>query len=164
MHERVRQIRQYFKLSQEEFGKRLGVSRSVINNIERNVLAKPEQKLSLLKLICSQFAVSEEWLIDGVGDMFSETKDSYIEKLVRQYDLDDIDKSILQAYIDLPDTHRAIIKNYLKSFTSMLTANDKINEIDIEKEVQAYKKELEIEKKAKAKSSASTYTSEEKNA
>ena len=46
----------------------------------------------------------------------------------------------------------------------MLTADDKINEIDIEKEVQAYKKELEIEKKAKAKSSVSTYSSEEKNA
>ena len=139
----------------------MGVSRSVINNIERNVLAKPEQKLSLLKLICSQFAVSEEWLIDGVGEMFDETKESYIESLAQQYNLDDMDRKILQTYIDLPDTHRTIIKNYIKSITSVLSDN---NDIDVEKELEIYKKELELEKKAKAKSSALNYTNEEKNA
>nr|DAS75228.1 MAG TPA: hypothetical protein [Caudoviricetes sp.] len=93
--------------------------------------------------------------------MLNETKESYIESLVQQYNLDDMDRKILQTYIDLPDAHRAIIKNYIKSITSVLT-ND--NDVDVEKELEIYRNELEIEKKAKAKSSASTYTSEEKNA
>ena len=163
-HERVRQVRKHFKLSQEEFGKRLGVSRSVIKNIELNLLAKPEQKLSLLKLICSQFAVSEDWLIDGMGNMFDETKDLYIEKLVRQYGLDDMDRKILKAYVDLPSEQRAFIKGYLKTFTSMLNDDKKSDDTDIEKELEIYRKELEIEKRAKAKSSVSDYTREEKDA
>ena len=160
-HERVKFIRKFFKLSQEEFGKKLGVTRDVIGNIELNRLAKPEQKLSLLKLICSVFSVNEDWLIDGVGEMFDETKESYIESLAQQYNLDDMDRKILQTYIDLPDAHRTIIKNYIRSITSLLSDN---NDIDVEKELEIYKKELELEKKAKAKSSALNYTNEEKNA
>ena len=48
MHDRVRQIRKENKLSQDEFAIRLGVSRSVISNIELNRLANPEQKIPLI--------------------------------------------------------------------------------------------------------------------
>lgn len=153
-------MRKYFNLSQEEFGKRLGVTRDVIGNIELNRLAKPEQKLSLLKLICSEFGINETWLIDGIGDMVDETAETYIDKLVQQYGLDDMDRKILQVYIDLPDAHRAIIKNYIKSITSVLPTE---NDIDVAKELEVYRKELEIEKKAKEKSLALDYTNE-KNA
>ncbi|MBC5710837.1 helix-turn-helix transcriptional regulator [Hungatella sp. L12] len=71
MYERIKELRKSeLKLSQEEFGKKLGVSRSVINNIERNVLARPEQKEPLIKLICKEFDVNEEWLRDGTGTMY----------------------------------------------------------------------------------------------
>lgn len=61
MYERIKDLRKnHLKLSQEAFGGRLGVSRSVINNIERNVLARPDQKLSLIKLICKEFSVNED--------------------------------------------------------------------------------------------------------
>ena len=125
-----------------------------------NRLAKPEQKLSLLKLICSEFGINETWLIDGIGDMVDETAETYIDKLVQQYSLDDMDRKILQVYIDLPDAHRAIIKNYIKSITSVLPTE---NDIDVAKELEVYRKELEIEKKAKEKSLALDYTNE-KNA
>ena len=69
-HERVRYLRkQYLKMTQTEFGEHLGVSRSVINNIELNYLSRPEKKISLLKLICREFGVSEEWLLYGKGEM-----------------------------------------------------------------------------------------------
>ena len=46
LHERIKELRKnYLHLSQTEFGEKVGVSRSVINNIERNVLARPDQKL-----------------------------------------------------------------------------------------------------------------------
>lgn len=50
IHERIKYFRkECLHLSQTEFGEKLGVSRSVINNIERNVLSRPDQKTSLLK-------------------------------------------------------------------------------------------------------------------
>ena len=65
LYERIRELRKnYLHMSQTDFGERLGVSRSVIKNIELNALAKPDQKLSLLKLICKEFSVNEEWLIN----------------------------------------------------------------------------------------------------
>ena len=66
MYERIRILRKdYLKLSMEAFGKRLSVSRDVINNIEHNRLARPEQKLSLIKLMCKEFSVNEQWILDG---------------------------------------------------------------------------------------------------
>lgn len=71
MFERVRQLRkEELHLSQEEFGKQLGVSRSVIANIELNVLARPEQKDPLILLICKTFNVNEKWLRTGEGEMY----------------------------------------------------------------------------------------------
>ena len=77
-YERIKELRKnVLKMSQTTFGERLGVSRSVIKNIELNALAKPEQKLSLLKLICKEFNVSEDWLLNGTGEMFADDKAEY---------------------------------------------------------------------------------------
>ena len=77
-YERIRELRKtYLHLSQTEFGERLGVSRSVIKNIELNALARPDQKLSLMKLICSEFNVNEEWLMNGTGEMYANDEVKY---------------------------------------------------------------------------------------
>ena len=48
IYERIRELRKnHLKMSMEAFGKRLGVSRDTINNIELNRLARPDQKMSL---------------------------------------------------------------------------------------------------------------------
>lgn len=73
IYERIRDLRKKeLHLSQTEFGERLGVSRSVIKNIELNALARPEQKEPLYKLICKEFHVSYDWLISGKGEPFCE--------------------------------------------------------------------------------------------
>ena len=78
VYERIRILRkEVLKMSQEAFAERLGVSRSVIKNIELNALARPDQKLSLYKLICSEFNISEEWLLNGTGDMYASNEAEY---------------------------------------------------------------------------------------
>ena len=78
VYERIRILRkEVLKMSQEVFAERLGVSRSVIKNIELNALARPDQKLSLYKLICSEFNISEEWLLNGTGDMYASNEAEY---------------------------------------------------------------------------------------
>lgn len=78
VYERIRFLRKNtLKMSQEVFAERLGVSRSVIKNIELNALARPDQKLSLYKLICSEFNISEEWLLNGTGEMYGSNEAEY---------------------------------------------------------------------------------------
>ena len=69
MNNRIREVREHFKLTQTEFGESLGVSRDVIGNIEYNRLKNPKQKEPIIKLICSTFGVNEIWLRSGEGEM-----------------------------------------------------------------------------------------------
>ncbi len=65
---RVKAIRESLKLSQREFGEKLGVSRDVISNIEYNRV--PPKEL-LLRHICELYNVNQHWLETGEGEMFS---------------------------------------------------------------------------------------------
>lgn len=80
MNERFTAIRKHFKLTQAEFGQRLGASRDAISNIEQGrVDASP----MICKLVCREFGVDEYWLETGNGSMFREVSD--IEKAVDFY-------------------------------------------------------------------------------
>lgn len=70
MHSRIKQVRKHFGLSQTDFGKRLGISRDAVSNIEYDRLKRPEQKEPIIKLICREFGVDEIWLRTGEGEMF----------------------------------------------------------------------------------------------
>nr|UVY40955.1 MAG: helix-turn-helix domain protein [Bacteriophage sp.] len=113
MHERIKELRkEYLHLSQTEFGERLGVSRSVINNIERNALARPDQKLSLIKLMCSVFDVNEEWIVNGTEPMFVETPSSTMDQLKKEFNLDDFSYNLVYQYLKLDAEQRQTVRDF----------------------------------------------------
>ena len=67
--ERIKELRKALDLSQTEFGEALHVSRSVVKNIDGNLV---EPKPLFIDNICVTFNVRREWLTDGTGDMFRE--------------------------------------------------------------------------------------------
>lgn len=67
LNERIKLLRKTLGLSQDEFGRRLGVTRGAITNIEFN---KTDPKPLFVGLICREFGVSEAWLRTGEGEMF----------------------------------------------------------------------------------------------
>lgn len=69
MNERIKEVRKARGLSQDEFGRRLGVTRGAVTNIELN---KVEPKPLFVDLICREFDVNEGWLRTGAGSMFVE--------------------------------------------------------------------------------------------
>lgn len=69
MSNRIKSIRETLKLSQREFGEKLGVSRDVISNIEYGRVLPKEL---LLRHICQLYNVNEHWLKTGEGEMFDE--------------------------------------------------------------------------------------------
>ena len=112
MNERIKLLRKTLKLSGEKFGEKLGVKRSAISDLEtgRNNLSE-----QMLLAICREYNVNEEWLRTGSGDMFIETKESFLENISKQYSLDDLDIKIIESYLNLSPDGREFIKNYIKS-------------------------------------------------
>ena len=69
INDRIKIVRKSLNLSQPEFGKRIGVSRDVIANIERTTGAVTPNEI-LLQHICSVYNVDPIWLETGEGEMF----------------------------------------------------------------------------------------------
>lgn len=119
--ERIRILRkQHLNLSQEQFGEKLGVSRTVIKNIELDNLARPEQKEPLLRLICETFHVNYKWLTSGEGEMLVTTKQSFVEKLSEEYGLSFTAQKILECYLQLDEQQRAAVDDFIKSIAESI--------------------------------------------
>ena len=69
MNGRVKELRRIKGLSQDAFGKRLGVTGAGISKIESGDRKLTEQ---MLLHICECYDVNESWLRTGVGEIFRE--------------------------------------------------------------------------------------------
>ena len=96
MNDRIKAIRAALKLTQAEFGKRLGLSQNYIWMIERGDRTPSDRTLMDL---CREFSVNEVWLREGVGPMFVERS--------RRDGLFDYARRILGG--DLSDTEAAVL-------------------------------------------------------
>lgn len=106
MFDRIKKVRKDNNLSQSDFAEKLGVTRSVISNIELNRLAKPNQKTSLIKLISKEFNVNEQWLLNGVGEPYIITSDDdkFAEALADLTESTNVEiKEIIQKMVKLRD-------------------------------------------------------------
>ena len=68
--ERVKVVRKENNLTLEAFGKRLGVTKVAISNIENNNRKLTDQ---MLISICREFNVNEDWLRNENGEIFVKT-------------------------------------------------------------------------------------------
>lgn len=110
--ERVKEIRKILNLTLEKFGKILGVGKSAISKIENGERSLTEQ---MAKSICREYNVSYLWLTEGIGDIFTTTPESVVEELAEDYKLDEMDKKIIEKYLELSAEQRDVIKSYIKS-------------------------------------------------
>ena len=62
--ERIREVRKSLKMTMDQFGERIGVTKSTISNIENGNRNATEH---MIKSICREFEVNEEWLRTGAG-------------------------------------------------------------------------------------------------
>ncbi len=63
--ERFRWVRKTTKLTQENFGKLMGVSRQTINAYEKD---RQRPTLTMMEKVCGEMEISPRWLLAGVGD------------------------------------------------------------------------------------------------
>jgi len=138
-YERIRELRKtYLHLSQTEFGERLGVSRSVIKNIELNALARPDQKLSLMKLICSEFNVNEEWLLNGTEPMFVQPDTFSLDDFVKSKGATGLELEIVKTYFELdPEIRRTAMEHFKRRLAAAVAADPALIVPDSEEELEA---------------------------
>lgn len=105
--ERVLEIRKTLGLTMDKFGEKLGVQKSAISKIEKDRVNLSDQ---MVKLICREYNVNYDWLMDGEGEMFSDLPQTVLDELCSQYELDDLDRFIVELYVGLPKDVRDGIK------------------------------------------------------
>lgn len=110
MNNRVKQLREELGLSGTEFGRRIGLKRSTVSQIETGKHGITDANF---RAICREYNVSEEWLRTGEGSMFVETKASYLAEVQKQFNLSDFDVNLLKNYIELPADDRELITDFL---------------------------------------------------
>ena len=65
--DRIRLVRKTLGLNQVEFAKRIGLTQTALSMIEIERTTLTEKNI---KLICATFAIDEDWLRTGTGEMF----------------------------------------------------------------------------------------------
>lgn len=118
IQERIKFIRKEKNLNQEEFGERLGVGKYVIANIELN---RVEPKELLINHICDIYSINKEWILNGTGEVYKTTEKNIINDLVKEFDLDEDELSIIKSYINLPKIQR---KNFVSILKAMVSPSD----------------------------------------
>lgn len=111
MNERLKILRKEKKLSQEEFGKKLGVTKASISRLESGINNLTEQ---MLKSICREFNVNYLWLTEGIGEMFSDNE----SEIMAQIDYimtgeNDIAKRTFKAFAKLDESEWAVIEKII---------------------------------------------------
>ncbi len=112
MNERLKQIRLCNKISQEEFGKRIGIESrahiSALENGNRNITDR------IINDVCRVFSINKEWLLTGNGEMYQ--KKSIIwgeicadiavndpkaqEAIIKYYELSEEDKELWWKWVE----------------------------------------------------------------
>ena len=116
--ERIEILRKDLSMSRRVFGERLGVSESVIVNIEYDRLKRPDQKESLYNLICKEFNVNEEWLRTGNGEMFIQlTRDQLITDFAADLIMenDTFKKRLVEALAKLDESEWDVLEKLAES-------------------------------------------------
>ena len=115
LSKRLVKIRETLKISQDELGTKIGISRFSVSNYEsgkRNITER------VIKDICREFDVNEEWLRTGEGEMFVELPEGtelgkYIADVIGGED--DFIKNIIISYMKLDEKNKTIIRDFVKS-------------------------------------------------
>ena len=109
---RIKEVRKHYKLSQTEFGERLGLTRPTIANIELDRINTSE---AYMKLICQTFNVNPLWLESGTGEMLIETEQNLLDDIAIAYNLSNLELSIIKKFVSLNEADRKVILDFVLS-------------------------------------------------
>lgn len=116
VNKRIEELRKFLDLSMGKFGSKIGVTASSINKIEKGENNPSEQTI---KLICKEFNVSHDWLVNGKGSMFIELSKeeeitSYLGSLLKDEQGNEFQKKFIRALSKLSVDEWKMIENFIE--------------------------------------------------
>lgn len=134
VNSRFKEVRKILKQTQKQYAEELGISQAHLSNIENE---RDNPSLSLVKLVCVKFGVSEEWLTEEKGEIFSKNNGfdtvtdeglrakyqimkDFLEKQIAEQTGENL-KNIVQAYshfvslVTMPGLNEENQRNYLEA-------------------------------------------------
>ncbi len=147
MKDRIKALRKQLNISQEVFGRRIGITGASVSRLESG---ENEPSPQTIIFICKEFDVSEDWLRNGVGEMFKASS-SEAERLVKKYQFPDIVRKLLTVYEGMNEAQQEAVLEYAQRVIASLIDGD-----GIEAKVAAYREELLSEKDTRTLSASQT--------
>ena len=147
MHERLKEIRHHFNMTQAEFAKKLGIGQSTLAMME---VSKRDLSDRHIKTICAICNVNEEWLRTGAGSMFVGETTFNLDQFVKDRGGTDLELEVVKAYFNLSkDVREAVMQQFQTIFASKTSIDEKSESEQLHAELD---RQLDMEKEAKAKS------------
>lgn len=112
--ERVRILRKNLGLTMEEFGRKIGMSKSSVSGIENEKNGASEQTI---RLICSTWGVDYFWLTEGTGDMFVDSMDAIIDELAAEKHWTEDTVDTMKDLFSLPKDKFDLVLQLIKSMS-----------------------------------------------
>lgn len=113
---RIKTLRQTLGMSQTDFGRKIGVTRSVLSNLDLGITTLQDP---LLSLVCSVFNVRREWLETGAGEMFEQpdTEAPFYNAVgsISNDDPDSFRKRFVVALAELDDAELDAMEQFIRS-------------------------------------------------
>lgn len=118
LKERIKEVRKTLGLTLEEFGNKIGVTKTTISRIENGVNSVTNQ---MLISICREFGVNEEWLRTGEGEMFvpltrSEAIAEFAGSLIKEEDAS-FKKRLIEALAKLNEQEWEVLEGIARKLT-----------------------------------------------
>lgn len=121
MNRRIKKIRENKKLTQADFGKKIGSARNTIANYETGNRTPSN---SVITSICREFGVNEEWLRTGTGEMYTtpedETANIVSDLLEESNPFYDIILGITKTYQQLDPKSQEVLQNFSQNLLKVL--------------------------------------------
>lgn len=120
---RVKILRTYLGLSQSEFGKKIGITKSSVSRIEKGETKLTERNIML---ICSEFEANAKWIKFGTGDMFESFEDS-LEYVVAKYsdNMSDVLKDAVITLLKMPTEKQKVFDEFLNELIELRNKDNK---------------------------------------
>lgn len=116
MKDRIKKIRKAIKLTQVQFGEKIGVKGNTVTNYESGLRTPTD---AVIKSICREFNVDENWLRTGEGEMFLPVLEEdemalYVSELLEDEGdnpLYTIIKEVMHTYSELSPKSQEVIRD-----------------------------------------------------
>lgn len=123
MNERIKKLRRFLDLTQQEFADKLGTTR---NNIAGYEIGRRSPSEAVISLICRTFNVSDAWLRTGEGEMFVQRSEedelaTAVDRLITGESAE-FKRRLVNALSTLKDEHWLLLEQKLKEIVGMRDA------------------------------------------